>query len=152
MYNRITIVGNLGRDPETRDTKGGGKIVTLNVATSHIRKTQSVSYEKEVTWHRVKVFGKQGEACAQYLSQGSKVMVNGRQENGSYTKDDGTKVYTSEIIADLMGGVLFLSPKGEGGGGAKAQNPFQQGQGDTQPAPYDPGDFGPPTGQGDIPF
>lgn len=161
MFNQITIVGSLGRDPEARQTQGGSTIVTLSVATNHSRKVGE-DFEKQTIWHRVKVFGKSGEACLRYLKKGSKVMVTGRQENGSYEKNGG-RVNTSEIIAAHgPQGVLFLSPKSDapgGGGGGQGQdrNPFKQGNGNGgapggAPAPYDPNDFGPAPGQDDLPF
>lgn len=111
--NVVTLVGNLGSDPETRATGGGMVIATLKLATED-RVKKGDSWEKETQWHRVIVFGKTAENCAQYLSKGKKVAVVGKVKYRTWDKDDGTKGYVTEIVADS---VEFLSPREGGGGG-----------------------------------
>ena len=147
MYNQITIAGNLGRDPESRETKNGKLIVTLSVATNHRQKNAQGEYENATTWHRVKVFGKTADACMQYLAKGKKVLVTGRQENGFYEKD-GQRVNTSEVIASE---VKFLSGRDEGASGYGG-SPYGGGGGGGTPDPYEPPSGGSGPGNDDLPF
>ena len=97
--NRVIIVGNVGADPDVRDTKSG-QIVNLRVATTDSRKNQQGQYEDETEWHRITVFGKTAEAMAQYCKKGNKVYVEGRIKQSKYQdKKDGTEKISVEIIA-----------------------------------------------------
>jgi len=97
--NRVIIVGNVGADPDVRETKTG-QIVNLRVATTDSRKNQQGQYEDETEWHRITVFGKTAEAMAQYCKKGNKVYVEGRIKQSKYTdKKDGTEKVSVEIIA-----------------------------------------------------
>jgi len=117
MYQRITIVGNLGTDPTMRYTPSGQAVTNFNVATN--RKYTASSGEKvnETTWFRVSVWGKQAESTNQYLHKGSKVLVEGRlnpdkQTGGPrlWTGNDGQPRASFEITAMT---VRFLSSRGE---------------------------------------
>lgn len=77
MYQRLVIVGNLGRDPEMRYTPQGTAVTTLNVATSRKYKNSADVLKEETLWFRVSVWGKQAETVNQYLAKGSKVLVEG---------------------------------------------------------------------------
>ena len=112
--NRVTLVGNLGNDPETKYTQGGMAITTLSVATTSVRKDKDGQQIEKTEWHRVKLFGKLGEIAGEYLRKGSQCYIEGRIEYGSYDKD-GVKVYTTDIIADEL---QMLGGKSEGGGGS----------------------------------
>ena len=111
MYQKLIIIGNLGREPEMRFTPSGDPVTSFSVATS--RKYGEVD---ETTWFRVSVWGKQAESCNQYLHKGSKVLVEGRlrpDSNGNPTvfqRKDGTWGASYEITAES---VRFLTPKGE---------------------------------------
>lgn len=113
--NKVILIGNLGRDPELRYTQGGTAVCRLSVATTRNyfdkRKNDRV---EETEWHRVTVWGQQGEHCERYLSKGRQVYVEGRLRTSSYEDKDGTKKYSTEIIADT---VQFLGGRGGGGGG-----------------------------------
>lgn len=148
MYNQITIAGNLGRDPESRETKNGHTIVTLAVATNHRQKNAQGEYENATTWHRVKVFGKQAEACLTYLAKGKKVLVTGRQENGSYENKEGQRVNTSEVVANE---VKFLSGRDEGSSGHGGGS-YGGGRSGGAPDPYEPPSSGHGPGNDDLPF
>ena len=78
MYHHILIVGNLGRDPEMRYTPSGAPVTNFNMATSRKYTGSDGQQVKETAWFRVSVFGKQAEACAQYLKKGSACLVEGR--------------------------------------------------------------------------
>lgn len=136
--NKVILIGNLGRDPELKTTSGGA-ICRLNIATSRTWKNKAGEKQEETEWHRVTVFGKQGESCAKYLAKGRSCYVEGRLRTSSYEKN-GEKRYSTEIIADT---VQFLGGRGESDRGNGS---------DRQPAPYDPGDFGPPPGDDSMPF
>ncbi len=91
--NKAIIVGNLGRDPETRETRSGTVVCNFSVATSSKRQG-----EEQTEWHRVVTFGDVAEACSKYLSKGRQVYVEGRIQTRSYEKD-GEKRYATEIVA-----------------------------------------------------
>lgn len=124
MYQRLVLVGNLGRDPEMRYTPNGTAVTQLSVATSRKWTDASGQLKEETAWFRVSVFGKQAESCNQYLAKGRKVLVEGDlvvdEKTGGprvYQRKDGTYGASFEVRANT---VRFLSPKGEGsdnGGG-----------------------------------
>ena len=106
MYQHLTIVGNLGRDPEMRYTPSGTPVTNLNVATNRVYKDANGQQVKETCWFRVSVFGKTAENVAQYLHKGSLVLVEGilrpdPQTGGPrlYDKQDGTKGTSYEVFA-----------------------------------------------------
>ncbi len=121
MYQKITIIGNLGRDPEMRYMPDGTAVTSFSVATSR-RWTdgRTGQQQDETAWFRVSVWRKQAETANQYLSKGKRVLVEGRlkvdaQTGGPaiFTRQDGTVGASFEIIAE---NILFLTPKGESGG------------------------------------
>ena len=93
MYQRLVLVGNLGRDPEMRYTPNGTAVTSLSVATSRKYTTADGQQKEETVWFRVSVWGKQAEPCNQYLTKGSKVLVE-----GSLTPDEsgGPRVWTDK--------------------------------------------------------
>lgn len=133
MLNEVRLIGNLGRDPELRSSRSGNPVCNLSVATSRKWFDKIANEEKEETeWHRVVVFGKQAEACANYLAKGRKVFVAGRLKTSSYEKE-GQKHYATDIIAER---VQFLD---------KAQGSAGSGGADYSAAPI-------PADVDDIPF
>ena len=117
MYQKITIVGNLGRDPEMRYTPSGQAVTNLNVATNYSYTNNNGERVKETTWFRISVWGKQAESSNQYLRSGSKVLVEGRmnqdKETGGprvWTRQDGSSGSSYEITAQR---VVFLSSRQE---------------------------------------
>jgi single-strand DNA-binding protein len=121
MYQHLTIVGNLGRDPEMRYTPSGTPVTQLNVATNRVYKDNNGQQVKETTWFRVSVFGKMAETCAQYLQKGRMVLVEGRltpdkQTGGPriWDRQDGTKGASFEVFATA---VKFM-PSGQRAEGA----------------------------------
>ena len=118
MYQSTTIVGNLGKDPEMRYTPSGTPVTSMNVATNRKYTGSDGQVVKETIWFRVSVFGKQAEACAQYLKKGSTVLVEGRLQSDlktggprTFTRQDGTLGTNFEIAANT---VRFMSSR-EGG-------------------------------------
>jgi single-strand DNA-binding protein len=123
MHQVLTIVGNLGRDPELRYLPSGEAVCNLNVATNRRwNDRQTEEPQEEVCWFRVSVWGKQGEACNEYLSKGRQVLVEGRlrpdPEAGGprvYFRQDGTAGASFEVVAHT---VRFLG--GRNGNGQTA--------------------------------
>jgi single-strand DNA-binding protein len=113
--NRVTLIGNLGNDPEVKYTAGGMAICTLSLATTSVRKDKDGQQIEKTEWHRVKLFGKLGEIAGEYLKKGRQVYVEGRIEYGKFTGKDGVEKYTTDIIADEM------QMLGGGDGGERGQ-------------------------------
>lgn len=112
--NSVVVVGNLTKDPELRHTPGGTPVCSLRVAVNSRRKDQSGSWVDKPNYFSVTVFGNQAESCAQYLSKGKQVGIDGRLEWSEWESKDGSgKREKVEIVANS---VQFLSPRGEGGG------------------------------------
>lgn len=124
MYQSITVIGRLGRDPEMRYLPNGDPVTSFSMATDRQYNDRNGQKVKETTWFRVSVFGKNAEIANQYLSKGKMVLVEGRlrpdpKSGGpaTFTKQDGTVGASFEIVANT---VRFLSPRDEGGQGGEA--------------------------------
>lgn len=145
MYQRLVLVGRLGRDPEMRYTPQGTPVTSISVATSRKYNTADGQAKEETIWFRVQVWGKQGETVNQYLTKGSKVLVEGTlipDENGGprvWTDKEGKARASFEVRATT---VRFLDSKREAGqgGGASASG-----------APHEAGMEEPMTGE-ELPF
>lgn len=107
-FNKITIVGYLGKDPEIKYLPSGDGICSFSIATTERKKDKSGDYQDSTLWFKVNVWGKQGEACNQYLSKGSQAYVCGRLSQQTYTDRDGNTRTSLEVRADdvqfLLGG------------------------------------------------
>src|SRR5512134_1822092 len=113
--NKVILIGNLGRDPETRYTADGAAITNIAIATSDRWKDKATGEMKEATeWHRVVFFGRQAEIAGEYLKKGRPVYVEGRLKTRKWTDKDGVEKYTTEIMADNM--QLLGSREGMGDG------------------------------------
>lgn len=140
MYNKVILVGNLGRDPEMRYSPSGQTVTNFSMATSEKWTGQDGQLQERTLWWRVSAWGKLAETCNQYLKKGSKVLVEGRMNGDAksggpriYTRQDGTTGASFEVTAAT---VKFLSPRAEGGpGGAEGTEAGE-----------------PPTEEGEIPF
>lgn len=100
--NKIIVVGNLGRDPEMRYTPNGQAVTSFSVATNHKYTTSEGEQRDETEWFSVSVFGRQADACNQYLSKGQKVYVDGRLKSRSYQAQTGETRFVMEIRADQV--------------------------------------------------
>jgi single-strand DNA-binding protein len=113
--NKVIIVGNLGRDPETRYMPNGEAVTNIAVATTESWKDKSSGEKKELTeWHRITFYRKLAEIAGQYLKKGSQIYLEGRLQTRKWTDKDGVERYTTEIIADTM--QMLGSRQGMGGG------------------------------------
>jgi single-strand DNA-binding protein len=127
--NKVIIVGNLGRDPETRYMPNGDAVTNITVATTESWKDKNSGEKKELTeWHRITFYRKLAEIAGQYLKKGSQVYVEGRLQTRKWTDKDGVERYTTEIIADTM---QMLGGRQGAGGGA----PMDEEYGGGAPAP-----------------
>jgi single-strand DNA-binding protein len=124
-FARVTLVGNLTRDPELRQTPGGTSVCQFGVAVGRRYKDNSGQWVDKASFFDVVVWGQQGENCAQYLSKGREVAVDGRLDQRSWDAQDGTKRSKVEIIAET---VVFLG----GQGGGETREPAHRGG--NQPA------------------
>jgi len=143
--NKVILVGNLGRDPELRYTQGGQAVANFSLATTENFSTRDGQRQERTEWHRIVVWGKTAENCAQYLAKGRSVYIEGRIQTREWEDKEGQKQRTTEVVAQT---VQFLggprgggsSSGGSGGGGGERGGP-QGAQGETPP----------PQGE-DIPF
>jgi single-strand DNA-binding protein len=116
--NKVILIGNLGRDPETRYTTGGDAVTNLNIATSETWKDKAGEKQEKTEWHRVVLFGRQAEIAGEYLKKGRSVYIEGRLQTKKYTDKDGVEKYSTEIVGDRM---QLLGSKDGGGGGGDAE-------------------------------
>lgn len=123
--NKVTLVGNLGRDPEVRTAQDGSKIVNLNVATSETWKDRATGERKEKTeWHRVVIFNPGlAEVAERYLKKGSLVGVEGALQTRKWTDQSGQEKYSTEIVIGRFKGELTLLDKAPGNGQGNSQQP-----------------------------
>ena len=125
--NKVIIVGNLGRDPETRYLPSGEAVTNISVATTSTWKDKASGEKKEETeWHRVSAFGRLAEIMGEYLKKGSQVYIEGSLRTRKWQDKEGKDRYTTEIVGEKM---QMLSGKGEGGGQGQrpaAGRPSQQ--------------------------
>lgn len=100
--NKVTLIGNLTRDPELRYTPSGAAVCTFGLATNRSWTTQSGETKEETEFHRIVVWNKLAELCAQLLVKGRKVYVEGRLSTRSWTAPDGTQRTSTEIVIEDM--------------------------------------------------
>ncbi len=110
--NRVVLVGNLTKDPELRHTPGGTPVCSLRIAVNSRRRDESGQWVDKPNYFSVSVFGNQAESCAQYLSKGRPVGIDGRLDWREWQAQDGSKRESVEIVAES---VQFLGSRGEGG-------------------------------------
>lgn len=121
--NKVILVGNLGRDPETRYSPEGSAITNVSIATTDRWKDKGTGEMKEVTeWHRVVFFNRLAEIAGEYLKKGRSVYVEGRLRTRKWTDKDGNEKYTTEVVADQM---QMLGSR-EGGGSYAASEGSEQ--------------------------
>ena len=132
MLNKVMIIGRLGRDPELRYTQSGSPVASLNIATDESYTDREGNKVDRTEWHRVSVFQRQAENCANYLTKGSLVYVEGSLQTRKWQDQQGQDRYTTEIKADritLLGG---------GGGGGRSMDRGSGGAGSMDEPPMEP--------------
>ena len=116
--NKVIIVGNLGRDPETRYLPSGEAVTNISVATTSTWKDKASGEKKEETeWHRVSAFGRLAEIMGEYLKKGSQVYIEGKLRTRKWQDKEGKDRYTTEIRADVMQMLGARAGAGEARGG-----------------------------------
>ena len=137
--NKVILIGNLGADPECRQTGNGTAVANFRIATSETWKDKEGEKQERTEWHRIVAWGKLGELCGEYLSKGRQVFVEGKLQTRQWDDRDGNKRYTTEITAKE---VTFLGGRGEGSGeGGGSSSSGSSGS-----------DYPPPLGDDDVPF
>ncbi len=120
--NKVMVIGRLTREPEARTTPQGVSVTNFAVATNRIWKDQQGTQQDKVEYHNVVAWRRLAEICAQYLSKGRQVYVEGYLQTRSWEDQDGKKNYRTEIVADNM--IMLGSPPA----GSQSRPPFQANQ------------------------
>jgi single-strand DNA-binding protein len=123
--NKVILIGNLGRDPETRYMPDGGAITNISVATTDTWKDKQGEKQEKTEWHRVAFFGKLAEIAGEYLKKGSQVYVEGRLQTRKWQDKEGVDKYTTEVVADRMQMLGSRQGMGGGAGGAEREAPAE---------------------------
>lgn len=109
--NRVTLIGHLGKNPETRYLPSGEAVTNFSIATTESWKDKATGEKKELTeWHRISTFGRRAEVAAEYLKKGDPVYIEGRIRTRKWQDKEGSDRYSTEIICDQM---QFLKGKRE---------------------------------------
>ena len=142
--NKVILVGNLGRDPESRSFQNGGKVVNLRIATSESWKDRATGERKEKTeWHSVAIFNENlARTAEQYLRKGSKVYIEGTLQTRKWQDNSGADRYSTEIVLQNFNGTLVMLDGREGGSGGGGGRSGGAAWGDDDPG------FGEPAGGG----
>ncbi len=111
MINKVILIGNLGKDVETRFTQGGDCVANFSVATTDKWKGKDGQQNEQTEWHNIVAWKRLGEICGEFLQKGSKVYIEGKLTTRKWQDKDGNDRYTTEIVAREM---QMLSPKGSG--------------------------------------
>ena len=128
--NKVIIVGNLGRDPESKAFQNGGKVVNLRIATSESWKDKMSGERKEKTeWHSVVIYNENlARVAEQYLRKGSKVYIEGQLQTRKWSDQSGVEKYTTEVVLQRFRGELTLLDGRSGGGGEMGMDEESGGQ------------------------
>jgi single-strand DNA-binding protein len=114
--NKITLIGNVGRDPEVRQLPSGDAVANFTLATSETWKDKKGEKQERTEWHRVDVFGKLAEVVESYVKKGSKVYVEGAMTYDEWTDKDGNKKTAAKVKVNQFGGkLILLGGKGDNG-------------------------------------
>jgi single-strand DNA-binding protein len=133
--NKVILIGNLGKDPETRYLPSGDAVANFSIATTEVFKDKSGAKQEHTEWHRISFFGRQAEIAGEYLKKGSPVYVEGRIRTRKWQDKEGADRYTTEIVGDRMqllgsrgGGSESMSRESSSPGAAPADGKKPQAQ------------------------
>ncbi len=145
--NKVILIGNLGRDPETRRTASGDPVVTFSLATTESWRDKATGERKDRTeWHNVVIFNENlGKIAEQYCKKGAKVYLEGQLQTREYTDKDGNQRKTTEVVLQRFRGELtLLDSRGRGGEEGDFGAPARGGFGRQSPMEREPasGGFG----------
>ena len=130
--NKVILIGNLGRDPETRTFQNGGKVCNLRIATSESWKDRNTGERREKTeWHSVAIFSEPlARIAEQYLRKGSKVYIEGQLETRKWQDQSGQDRYSTEVVLRPYTSTLtMLDGRGEGGGSGSGGGGYDEDRG-----------------------
>lgn len=129
--NKVILIGNLGRDPESRSFQNGGKVVNLRIATSDSWKDKNTGERKEKTeWHSVAIFNEGlANVAERYLKKGSKVYIEGQLQTRKWQDQNGQDRYSTEVVLQGFNGNLTMLDGPGGGSGGSASYDDDPGQG-----------------------
>jgi single-strand DNA-binding protein len=146
--NRVTLIGNLGKDPEVRRMQSGDPVVNLSIATAETWKDKSSGERKEKTeWHRVVIFNKNlAEIAEKYLRKGAQIFIEGKLQTRKWTDQQGTERYSTEVVLNGFDGKIVMLGK-PGGGDNNRQSPSSSSRDDGGSSSYDRSDM-----DDEIPF
>jgi single-strand DNA-binding protein len=114
--NKVTLLGNVGKDPEIRSTAGGNMVANLTLATSDSQKDAQGNWQERTEWHNLVAFKRTAEIVRDYVKKGSKLYIEGKITNRSWDdKESGQKRYKTEILVNEL---VLLSSRDEGSGGS----------------------------------
>src|SRR5580698_4523663 len=121
--NKVILVGNLGKDPEIRNTQSGDKIVSFNLATSETWTDKASGERKERTeWHRIVVFNTQiADVAERYLKKGAKVYVEGALQTRKWSDQQGVERFATEVVLARFKGEMTMLSSGTSGNGSNRQ-------------------------------
>lgn len=132
--NKVILIGNLGKDPELKQTQNGTAVATFSIATSETYKDKTGNKQEKTEWHNIVVWQRLAEICNQYLHKGKQVYIEGRLQTRKWQDRDGNDRYSTEIVANQM---QMLGRAGDDNngyqGGAQPQPQPQQQQQQQQP-------------------
>jgi single-strand DNA-binding protein len=140
-FNKVTIVGNLGRDPELRYTAQGTPVCTFSMATNEKRKDRNGEMQDVTTWFRITLWNRQAETASQYLQKGRQVYIEGRLRVEEYVDRDGKPRFSLEVHGTEM---QFIGSRGDD---APVERAASAGASHSAPAPSEPD-----MSDDDIPF
>ena len=143
--NKVTLIGNVGNDPEIRATAGGTRVAKVSLATNRSWNDGSGQRQEKTEWHRIVMFGKVAEIAGEYLKKGSQAYFEGRLQTRKWTDKEGQDRYTTEIVADRM------QMLGSRSGGTARSMPEEPESASAKPAPS-PAGGGIDDLEDDIPF
>ena len=139
--NKVTLIGNLGKDPELRYTSSGVAVATFSVATNESWKDPDGNIQERTQWHNIVAWKKLAEICGEYLKKGGKLYLEGRLQYRNYDDKNGVKRFVTEIVMDEM---VMLDSKGAAPSNLPAGHP-------GEPAPTQAQE-GSPEKADDLPF
>lgn len=119
MINKVILIGNLGKDPEVRNTQSGTAVASFSIATSERRKGQDGKNENATEWHNIVAWDKLAEICKEYLRKGMTVYIEGKLQTRKWQDKDGHDRWTTEIVArdmKMIGGKGGSGERGDQGG------------------------------------
>ncbi len=126
--NKVTLIGNLGADPESRSLNNGGEVVNMRVATSESWKDKDGQRQERSEWHNVVIFNENiGRVAKQYLRKGSKVYLEGSLQTRKWADQQGNDKYTTEVVIQRFRGELVLLDAKQDGGGKDRKPAFAEG-------------------------